>query len=51
MKAQEHEGFNEKKPRGSEHEGNSKVLEMQKNFNLIHSEYQKLEENYSKLSM
>lgn len=46
---QQHHG--ERKPRVSEHDSNIKVLDMQKNLNLIHSEYQKLEANYNNLSI
>lgn len=38
-----------RKARDSERE-NNKLIEMQKNLNTIHVEYQKLEDNYAKLS-
>lgn len=40
---------NDRKPRDSERD-NIKLMEMQKNLNTIHVEYQKLEDNYAKLS-
>lgn len=40
----------EKKPKEGEYES-SKVADMQKNLNLIHEEYERLEDNYNRLSM
>lgn len=40
----------QKKHREGENEG-TKVAEMQKNLNLIHEEYERLQDNYNRLSI